>query len=768
MTGAVPAPLRVLVIDDDEEDFMITRDLFAASDHPPEVAWAHDYASGLAATLSGAHDVCLVDYGLGGESGIGLMREARVLVAHVPMILLTGNGSRLIDIAAREAGAHDYLPKNALTPELLERTVRYAVERVRTLAHARELEDKYRLLFDANPVPTWVADAHTFEFLAVNDAAVAQYGYSREEFIRLAAEDIRPPHEHARVRRLRNTPYADFGDQSRWQHQRRDGSIIEAEVSYQEITFEGRRAIIVLARDITERIQGDAALRRSEERFRELEEHAHVIFFACDPDSLQMEYLSPAYADVFDQPVCEAMASPSAWMTRVHPQDRPGLEASLRASAVGEAEFRIVRLDGEVRWVRRRTSAVRDAEGRIIRIIGTAVDVTAQRRTREYAETKNRMEAIGRLAGGVAHDFNNLLTAILGEAEMLAEVLRDDADQRSAVGEIIGSSRRAADLTRQLLAFSRQQVFDLKVLDVNALIQQMEKMLHRLLGEDVELVTALAPDLGAVRADSGQLEQVIMNLAVNARDAMPHGGVLHIESRNLEVSDEMAALHEGLRPGSYVAIAAQDTGTGMSEDAKAHLFEPFFTTKAPGQGTGLGLATVHGIVKQSGGYIILKSTLGIGTLFEVLLPRVEATALAAAVVSDEPTLRRATETILLVEDEEGVRGVVRRVLAAHGYTVLEAASGEEAVAICRSHDGEIHGVLADVVMPKMNGRETVAALRGLRPGLRVLLMSGYMNQAAAYESGYDESEEYVQKPFTPTGLVRKLRSILDAGARDAA
>ena len=766
MTASHPAPLRVLVIDDDEEDFMITRDLFAASDHPPEVAWARDYASGLEATLSGDHDVCLVDYRLGADSGIGLMQEARLVVAHVPMILLTGHGSRSVDVAARAAGAQDYLPKNALTSELLERTVRYAVERIRTLAHARELEDKYRLLFDANPVPTWVMDAEAFSFLAVNEAALVQYGYSREEFLQLSAEDIRPAHEHDRVRHLRSVPFEDFGDQSRWQHQRRDGSIIEVDVSYQQITFEGRRAIIVLARDITERIQGEAAIRQSEERFRELEEHARVIYFACHPDTLQMQYLSSAYAGMFDQPVNKAMANPTAWMERVHAQDRPALEATLRASPVGETEFRIVRLDGEVRWIRRRTSAVHDDAGRVVRVIGTAVDVTELRRTREYAETKNRMEAIGRLAGGVAHDFNNLLTAIMGEAEMLAEDLSDDAGRLSAVEEIITSSRRAADLTRQLLAFSRQQVFDLQVLDVNTLITRMEKMLNRLLGEDVELVTVLAADLGSVRADAGQIEQVIMNLAVNARDAMPNGGVLRIESRNLDVTAEMAATHEGLRPGAYVSFSARDTGEGMSDEVREHVFEPFFTTKAPGHGTGLGLATVHGIVKQSGGYIILESTLGIGTFFDVLLPRAAAAAQPAEAGVEAAPTRNATETILLVEDEAGVRGVVRRVLEAYGYTVLEAASGEEALAISSAHNGDIHCVLADLVMPKMNGLQTVAALRKLRPGVSALLMSGYANQATATETGYDV-EEHVQKPFTPAGLARKLRATLDRRATAA-
>ena len=763
MTASAPAPLRVLVIDDDEEDFMITRDLFAASDHPPVVAWARDYDSGLEATLSGDHDVCLVDYRLGGDSGIGLMQAARLVVAHVPMILLTGYGSRAVDVAARAAGAQDYLPKNALTSELLERTVRYAVERIRTLAHARELEDKYRLLFDANPVPTWVMDAEAFSYLAVNEAALAQYGYSREEFLQLSAEDIRPEHEHERVRRLRALPIEDFGDQSRWQHQRRDGSVIEVDVSYQQITFEGRRAVIVLARDITERIQGEAAIRQSEERFRELEEHAQVIYFACHPDTLQMQYLSAAYASLFDQPVAEAMQNPTAWMDRVHAQDRSALEAALRKSPVGETEFRIVLRDGEVRWIRRRTSAVQDSAGRVVRVIGTAVDVTELRRTREYAETKNRMEAVGRLAGGVAHDFNNLLTAIMGEAEMLAEDLSGDADRLSAVQEIMASSRRAADLTRQLLAFSRQQVFDLQVLDVNALIRRMEKMLNRLLGEDVELVTVLAADLGAVRADAGQIEQVIMNLAVNARDAMPHGGVLRIESCNLDVTAEMAAAHEGLRPGAYVAFSARDTGEGMSDEVRDHVFEPFFTTKAPGHGTGLGLATVHGIVKQSGGYIILESRRGIGTSFDVLLPRVAAIAQTDEVNAEPAPTRSATETILLVEDETAVRRVIRRVLETYGYKVLEASSGEQALSICKAHSGDIDCVLADLVMPKMNGLQTIEALRALRPGVSALLMSGYANHAISEETGL-EMDERVQKPFTPAGLARKLRAILDKRA----
>ena len=756
------ADLRVLVIDDDEEDFRITRDMFADVGVSPTLEWASAYSPGLKAVVEGEHDVCLVDLELGADSGLELVREARRRGVQSPMIIMTGHDNRQVDLEASRAGAHDYLPKRTLTPELLERTVRHAVERAHAIASTRELQARYRLLFDASPIPTWVMDAESFAFLEVNEAAVEQYGYSREEFLSLHARDIRPEQEQERLRQLYTAPVEVLRTHTRWQHVRRDGSIIEVEVSFREVSFGGRDAYIVLARDVTDRTRAEAALRQSEERFRELEEQTRVIFFAGDAMSGEMLYLSPAHEDIFDQPVAEVMANPQAWMARVHPDDRARVEELLRSSATSEAEFRIVRRDGTVRWIRRRASAVQDEFGRVRRIVGTNDDVTTLRRAQQYTETKSRMEAIGRLAGGVAHDFNNILTAIMGEADALAEEDLDQEARRQGALEIIASSRRAADLTRQLLAFSRQQVFDLRVLDVNALFAKMEKMLRRLLGEDVELRAELSPVLGRVRADAGQLEQVIMNLAVNARDAMPDGGLLRVETRDFEVDPATALLHEGLRPGKYVLLRVQDSGLGMSDAVKAQIFEPFFTTKGPGSGTGLGLATVHGIVKQSGGFIVVRSAPGTGATFDILLPRVDAEPDMPVVRQAGLATVRGTETILVIEDEPGVRAIVRRVLAGVGYTVIEAGSGREAIELATEFEGAIHGVVSDIVMPGMTGVQTVQAIRAIRPVARALYMSGYTERITSQQQQFEAGDSYIQKPFTPDSLARKVRDMLDA------
>ncbi len=377
-----------------------------------------------------------------------------------------------------------------------------------------------------------------------------------------------------------------------------------------------------------------------------------------------------------------------------------------------------------------------------------------------------KMEGIGRLAGGVAHDFNNLLTAILGYADLMESQLEDEG-LRSELREIRLAGERAAALTRQLLAFSRRQVLQPRTLDLNAVVSDVEKMLARVIGEDVTLVTRLDPSLGSVKADPGQLEQVIMNLAVNARDAMPEGGTLTFETANALLDADFIAVHPGSLPGAHVVLIVTDTGTGMTDEVRSHAFEPFFTTKVKGKGTGLGLATAYGIVKQSGGYITVDSAAGHGTTFRIYLPRVEGTADSARTASSS-LLPTGTETILLVEDEPGVRRLSRTILEAQGYAVLEAASGDEALEVAQSHPGEIHLVATDVIMPGISGRVLWDRLRGLRPNSRVLFMSGYTDDAIARHGVLEPGIAFLQKPFTPLSLAQKVREVLDAGQRPSA
>jgi signal transduction histidine kinase/ActR/RegA family two-component response regulator len=390
--------------------------------------------------------------------------------------------------------------------------------------------------------------------------------------------------------------------------------------------------------------------------------------------------------------------------------------------------------------------------------------------TQGQLEQAQKMDAVGRLAGGVAHDFNNLLTVILGRTDILLHPLKPEDPMRRGIELIQRTAGRAADLTRQLLAFSRKQVLEPVVLDLSAVTTDMKDMLGRLIGEDIALLTTPTPGLGRVKADRGQIEQVIMNLAVNARDAMPQGGRLIVETADIDLDDEYVRRHVGARPGPHVMLAVSDTGTGIPHEIQPQIFEPFFTTKEQGKGTGLGLATVYGIVKQSGGYIEVDSEPGQGTTFRVYLPRLDAEPAPVDRSARPAAAAGGTETILLVEDEEGVRELARDILRASGYTVLEARNGPEALLLCERHQGPLDMLLTDVVMPRMSGRELAERLAPLRPDLSVLYMSGYTDDAVIRHGVLGAGTSFLQKPFTPAALVLHVRETLDltAAAKAAA
>jgi len=416
----------------------------------------------------------------------------------------------------------------------------------------------------------------------------------------------------------------------------------------------------------------------------------------------------------------------------------------------------------ETRWFQTIKMPLRSREEGTATLLGVSTEITERKRLEEQLLQSQKMEAVGQLAGGVAHDFNNILTAIVGYTDLLAAELGTNVQQLEDLEEIRKAARRAAALTRQLLAFSRKQVLEPRIIDVNGVVSNLDKMLRSLISENIELKTVLADDLAAARADPNQIEQVIMNLAINARDAMPEGGTVTIETRNATLDDAYAAQHVSVIPGAYVMLAVTDTGCGMDEKTQSRIFEPFFTTKPPGRGTGLGLSTVYGIVKQTGGNIWLYSEPGKGTTFKIYLPAIAALPEDIGKVAPADALPHGGGTVLVVEDDEQLRRLTHRALASQGYTVLEADRGSTALDIARRHKGHIDLLLTDVIMPDTNGRKLAETIRAARPGLRVLYMSGYPDGAIASHGMLEPGVAYLPKPFTTEAVARRVREVLEA------
>jgi PAS domain S-box-containing protein len=513
-----------------------------------------------------------------------------------------------------------------------------------------------------------------------------------------------------------------------------------------------------------ERERVEAALHESENRLRELAETVQEVFYMTDPQSRRLLYVSPGYAELWGRSVDSLYARPLSWMEGIHPDDREGLDhAVANRVSVGDYDetYRIVHPDGTVRWIHDRAYVVRDEHGRALRIVGTAADVTDRHQLEEQLRQSQKMEAIGQLAGGVAHDFNNILTVIHGYGSLLLAAHPAPDDDHEAAQEIVRACEKAANLTRQLLAFSRRQVMQPRRVNLNDVVTSLARMMHRVLGEDVVLQLTLKPRPLITRADPGMIDQILMNLMVNAREAMPAGGRLTIETGEREIAAHGTTESGDMPPGRYVSVTVSDTGQGIPAADLPRIFEPFFTTKEPGKGTGLGLATVFGIVKQHAGNIEVRSTPGNGAVFEILLP-----ALADGAAAEEervaPVPRGGSETILAVEDEPGLRRLTRLLLERQGYRVLDAANGLEALRLWAEHRGKVDLLLTDIVMPEgLSGRELALQLQKERPNLRVIFTSGYSADTAGRELSLQEGRNFLQKPFSRPQLLEIVRDVLD-------
>jgi two-component system, cell cycle sensor histidine kinase and response regulator CckA len=501
-----------------------------------------------------------------------------------------------------------------------------------------------------------------------------------------------------------------------------------------------------------------------EEFFQLISENV-VDMIAIVDSSGNRVYNSPSYHRILGYALDELEATSS--FEQVHPDDRQivvDAAADARRTGLGRRiEYRMRHKDGSWVYLESTASPVMNARGEVENLVIVNRDISERRRLEEQLRQSQKMDAIGRLSGGVAHDFNNLLGVIIGYAEILQERILETDSMRAPVDQIIKAGSRASSLTKQLLAFSRQQVLEPKILVLNAVVSDTEKMLRRLIGEDIELLTSLDPALGKIRADQGQIEQVIMNLVVNARDAMPEGGRLVIETANFEIDDKFARRYAyPVLPGAYILLTVSDNGIGMDTATQQRIFEPFFTTKEKGKGTGLGLSLVYGVVKQSGGYIDVVSTRGKGTTFNIYLPRVGQNAVETKTIGpDHPEELRGTETILLAEDEDTLRALTRHLLELYGYRVLEACDGNQALRLSEQATDEIHVLLTDVVMPGISGRILADQLKQKRPDVKVVFMSGYTGQRVGEKEILEPGSLFLQKPFTREGLARKIREALD-------
>ncbi len=530
--------------------------------------------------------------------------------------------------------------------------------------------------------------------------------------------------------------------------------------------------------DITERTRAEEELAAAQTRLRHLLLSSPAVLYSrvVSGDSA-FTFVSENVTTQLGYEVQELLDEGRFWADRIHPDDAPRVLDELpRLNDEGQQshEYRLRHKDGSYRWILDERKLARDAAGNPTEIVGSWVDIEGRKRAEEVRghledqlRQAQKMEAVGRLAGGVAHDFNNLLTVITGHCELLLRRLGEDGPGARDANLVLEAARRAGSLTRQLLVFSRKQVLAPTVLDLNEIVAEVEKILHRLIGEDVDLRTVLDPSLGLVKADQGQIEQVIMNLAVNARDAMPRGGRLTIETANVTLDGHYVRVHAGARAGAYVMLAMSDTGCGMDAETQSHLFEPFFTTKDPAKGTGLGLSTAYGIVKQSSGDILVYTEPGRGSTFKIYLPRVDAAAQAVRPPDPVGGPPRGSETVLLVEDAEGIRKLAHEILRLSGYSVLEATTCEDALAIGRQHPGPIHLLITDVVMPQMDGRQLARQLAPLRPEMPVLYISGYTDDAIVHHGVLDLGQAFLQKPFTVDALTRKVRDVLDSVPRAA-
>jgi len=645
-------PVKVLLVDDDEDDYIITRDLILRNAGRYRLDWVNNYRAALEAIQRREHDIYLVDYRLGERTGLELLCESQPFTAKAPMILLTGQGDQEVDMQAMKAGAADYLVKGQLNADILDRAIRYAIKGKYAEENLRRDRDLISRIMETSPVGIVVAN---------------QAG---------------------------------------------------------KITFANHRAeeVLGLSRDAIAR-GGCSVL-----SWRMTDPEGHPLPGRVLPLKTVLESGQP----------------------------------------VQDIHHAIDRADGLRTLLSTNATPLFDAAGKIDGLVITVEDITERLMLEAQLRQSQKMESVGQLAAGVAHDINNILTVIQGHAGLLLNAVSPDADSTRSIKQISAASERAASFIRQLLTFSRKQIFRSKILDLNAVLQNLKGMLPRLIGEDITLETRCEPNLPCIQADTGMVEQIVMNLAVNARDAMPKGGRLTIATSTAEIEEAYLRQHPEAQAGWFVCLTVSDTGCGMEPKVLQRIFEPFFTTKEVGKGTGLGLATVYGVVKQHHGWIEVQSEVGAGTTFKVFLPVAgkASDGSADALVKPSEAIRGGKETILLVEDEVGLLELLREILQQYQYDVLIATSGADALRVWEQHEGRVDLLMTDMIMPGgMTGGDLAAELKKRKPGLKVIYASGYSSALTGKDFTQGENI-FLAKPYQPNQVARLIRSTLDAPAKD--
>ncbi|TAN38448.1 MAG: PAS domain S-box protein [Verrucomicrobia bacterium] len=768
-----------LAVDDSQESLELLRIILNRYFPHTRVLTALGGLEGLELAQREHPDLILLDVKMPDVDGFEFARRLRAntVLATIPILMISGV---VTDVQGRitglEAGAESFLVKPFEPMELVAQVrallrirrseealraqhAQLEVELERRTQKLRESELKFRMLFENLPDAVFVEDAHGV-VLDVNLAACRLHETTREQLVGAAVETLVPVEQREQVRR--DFPKWFLTDTSQYASHSltATGRVVPVEIKARKIEYNGQPAMLLHVRDLGER------RRAEEERNRlilALEQSAEAIFITDAQGIIQ--YANRAAEQITGYLRAEVLGRrPSLFKSGKHDAEfYQQMWATLRHGSVWSGHIVNKRKDGRLFQAELTISPVRDPRGTLINFVAVSRDITHEVELEEQLHQAQKMDSIGRLAGGVAHDFNNLLTSILGFAHIVYDGLPQDDPLLRDTKEIIYAAERAAQLTRQLLAFSRKQVTQVQALNLNTVLREMEQLLRRTLGEDVELLVDLDPNLGRCQGDLMQMQQVILNLIINARDAMPRGGQLVVRTAGVDLDEAFCQMRVGIRPGRHIRLSVRDNGCGIPEEMRRHIFEPFFTTKEEERGTGLGLSMVYAIVQQARGHVEFESETGQGTEFIVHFPQMEKDPGGVAGGAASPRARGGDETILMVEDDELVRDLGVRLLSSLGYRVLPARNARDAETIFRQHKEPIHLVLTDVVMPQVGGSELVQRLTGIRKNFKVLYVSGFTEDTIVQHGIKHQNVNFLPKPFTRETLGVKVREILDGG-----